>query len=85
MPLHYQQLGFESFNAFETVSGLNTLHCCVTFPVIFVLIGTGMFRDRISICKKVFHGLRDMLFNTFYIRYNIETYMMYLIANFISV
>ena len=26
-----------------------------------------------------------MLFNTFYIRYNIETYLMYLIANFISV
>ena len=85
MPLHYEQLGFGSYNAFETVAGLNVLHCIITLPAIVILVGTGLFKERRPIFKKIFYRLRDLLFNTFYIRYNLETYMMYLIANMLSV
>lgn len=85
MPLHYEQMGFESRNAFSTAFGLNFLHCVIALPVIALLIGASVFRLRFRFCGTIFYRLRGKFYNTFYIRYNLETYFVYLIANMLAV
>ena len=64
--------------------GLNFLHTTVTLPSLVILLVAGIFRERRRIFKSVFYRLRGFIFNAFYIRFNLETFMMYAIANMLS-
>lgn len=85
MPLHHEQLGFESNNAFTSASGLNLLHILIVVPVIVILIGSHLLKLRFKACGHVFYRLRSMFCNAFYIRFGLETYLVYLVANMLTV
>ena len=85
MPIHFEQLGFDSRNAFVTASGLNLLHLAIVLPVIAVLTGSYLLKLRFRVCGNVFYRLRSMFYNSFYIRFGLETYLVYLVANMLTV
>ena len=64
--------------------GLNLLHCAIIVPVVIVLIVSYQVLRWIRGCRHVFFGLRDKFFNSFYIRFGLETYMVYSITNMLT-
>jgi len=84
MPLHFEQLGFSSRNSFETAFGLNFVHCLIVFPVGLLLIIFGVCKLRFKWCSSAFVKLRAMFYNSFYIRYNLETYYVYAVCNMLK-
>ena len=85
MPIHFEQLGFEARNSFTTVMGLNLLHCAIILPVMVVLIVSYQAQRWIRSCRHVFFWLRDKFFNSFYIRFGLETYLVYSISNMLTI
>ena len=84
MPLHFEQLGFTSRNSFVTASGLNLLHCLIALPVIILLICLGIAKIRFKQLGHAFVKLRATFYNSFYIRYNLETYFVYTVCNMLA-
>lgn len=84
MQLHFEQLGFEFRNSFTSACGLSLFHLSIAAPVIFLLIVFFPGRVRFKVCGLMFTKLRALFYNSFYIRFNIETYLVYTICNLLT-
>ena len=85
MPLHLEQLGFESRNSFITAAGLNILHCCFVIPVLFLLLVFGLCKFRFKLFSRPFDALSSIFFNNFYVRFNLETYFVYCVVYLLAI
>jgi hypothetical protein len=85
VPLHLEQLGFESRNSFVTAAGVNLLHCCFVIPVVFLLIVFGLCKFKYHLFSRPFQKLSSIFFNNFYVRYNLETYFIYCVAYLLAI
>lgn len=84
VPLHLEQLGFTSENSFTTASGVNLLHCCFVFPCFLVSLLLWLGRFRYASLNVPFTKIRSVFYNNFYVRYNMETLLIYAVCYLLS-
>ena len=85
IPLHLEQMGFASRNSLQTASGLNLLHCAFVAPVFLLLLIFGLCKIKSRKCGFAFAKLKSVFFNNFYVRYNVETFIIYSICYLMAV
>ena len=87
IPLHLEQMGFNSINSLQSASGLNLLHCVIVVPILFLLMIFGLVKclTKKKCSSIAFTKLRSVFSNNFYVRYNMETFVVYSICYLISV
>lgn len=78
-------MGFNSRNSLQTASGVNLLHCAIVAPVLLLLLIFGLCKTKSKKCGSAFTKLRSVFMCNFYVRYNIETVLVYSICYLMAV
>jgi len=80
-------MGFDTRNSLQSTSGVNLLHCVIVIPIMSMLMVFGLFKcvTKGKCSSAAFARLRGVFSNNFYVRYNMETFVVYSICYLMSI